>query len=397
MRPFWYMAPAVLLATLGCRDETTAPADVGPAASRATIEATAAPAFAQLSGGQDQNTCGVTVDSRIFCWGRNHHGQLGDGTTGTRLRPVAVTTSLSFQQVSSGWEHACGITAAHKAYCWGNNGIGALGDGTTDDHHTPVAVAGGHTFRQLDAGTDFTCAVSYPDNHAWCWGNNWAGQLGDGTTTTHLTPAAVAGGLTFQQVRTGADHACGVTTTNEAYCWGFNQYGRLGDSTNVTRKQPTRVAAGSVRFRQIDAGGDHTCAVTTTDQAYCWGNGRNGALGNGKTIVSFWPRAVLGGLSFRRVTAGNGHTCSETLGSQAYCWGDNLRGQLGDGTATVRLKPAPVTGGLSFAQVSAGADYTCGRTAANVAYCWGNNILGALGDGTWQNTRSSPTLVTGTD
>jgi alpha-tubulin suppressor-like RCC1 family protein len=272
-----------------------------------------------------------------------------------------------------------------------------LGDASTDERDSPVAVAGGHTFRQLDAGSDFTCGVSYPDNHAWCWGTNSMGQLGDGTKTGRLTPVAVAGGLTFQQVQTGALHACGITTTNVAYCWGFNQYGRLGDSTNVTRARPTRVAAGSLRFRQIDAGGDHTCAVTTTDRAYCWGNGKGGALGIGKAIVSFWPRAVSGGLSFRRVTTGWGHTCGETPGSLAYCWGDNFQGELGDGTMTARLKPVRVTGGLSFAQVSAGSNYTCGKTAANVAYCWGDNTLGAVGDGTWQNTRTRPTLVTDAD
>lgn len=394
MRPHWYMV-AALLAALGCRDDATAPADVMPTASPAAASTAAAPAFYQLSGGQDQNTCALTTDSRVFCWGQNHHGQLGDGTTTTRLKPVLVTTTLSFQQVSAGWEHACGITPDHRAYCWGNNGVGALGDATTEDHHTPVAVAGGHAFRQLDAGLDFTCGVSYPDNRAWCWGNNWAGQLGDGTTTTRLTPVAVAGGLSFQQVRTGAFHACGITTTNVAYCWGYNIYGRLGDSTNVTRLRPTRVAAGSLRFRQIDAGGDYTCAVTTTARAYCWGDGRIGSLGINKIIVSFWPRAVVGGLSFRRVTTGYGQTCGETTGSRAYCWGDNTLGQLGDGTRTTRLKPVPVAGGLFFAQLSAGADYTCGKTAANVAYCWGDNLLGALGDGTWQNVRTRPTLVAG--
>jgi alpha-tubulin suppressor-like RCC1 family protein len=196
-------------------------------------------------------------------------------------------------------------------------------------------------------------------------------------------------------VRTGAFHTCGITTTNRAYCWGYNISGRLGDSTNVTRLRPTRVAAGTRQFRQIDAGGDYSCAVTTTYRAFCWGNGRNGSLGTGKALVSFWPRAVAGGLSLRRVTTGSGQTCGETTGNRAYCWGENSYGQLGDGTTTNRLTPVPVADRRYFAQVSAGADHTCGKTPADVAYCWGDNVLGALGDGTWQNYRTTPTPVAG--
>jgi alpha-tubulin suppressor-like RCC1 family protein len=386
----------MLLVAVGCRENTNPITESTPPDRQPAVAAATALAFYQLSGGQDQYTCGVTPDNRAYCWGWNDHGQLGDGTTGTaRLKPAPVATTLRFRQVSAGRSHTCAVTPDYRAYCWGSNGIGALGDGTTNDHYTPVAVAGGRQFRQVDAGTDFTCGVSYPDNRAFCWGNNWTGQLGNGTTTPHPRPVAVVGGLYFKEVRTGAFHACGVTTTNRAYCWGYNVGGRLGDSTAVTRLRPTRVAAGARLFRQVDAGGDHTCAVTTTYRAFCWGNGRGGALGNGKSYVSYWPRAVAGGLSFARVTTGYGHTCAETTVKRAYCWGWNDRGQLGDGTTTNRLTPVAVAGGLSFAQVNAGAQHTCGKTPADVAYCWGYNLLGALGDGTWQNIRTVPGPVAG--
>jgi alpha-tubulin suppressor-like RCC1 family protein len=207
----------------------------------------------QLSGGESQYTCAVTPDSRAYCWGWNaFFGQLGDGTTTNRLKPVAVAGGHSFTQVSAGWSHTCGITPDHRAYCWGSNRVGALGDGTTNDHSTPVAVASGRQFRQVDVGTDFTCGVSYPDNRAYCWGDNTYGQLGNGSTSTSpsLTPTAVVGGLYFRQVKAGNVHACGIsTTTNRAYCWGWNANGRLGDSTTVTRPRPTRVAAGTRQFR----------------------------------------------------------------------------------------------------------------------------------------------------
>ena len=185
------------------------------------------------------------------------------------------------------------------------------------DHSTPVAVAGGRLFRQVSVGTEFTCGVGYPDNRGYCWGDNTFGQLGNGSTSASpsLTPTAVVGGVSFTQVNAGNVHACGIsTTTNRAYCWGWNSNGRLGDSTTVPRPRPTRVAAGTRQFRQIDAGYAHTCAVTTTDRAFCWGYGEGGELGIGKAILtSHWPRAVAGGAL---LPAGD-------HGPRSHLWGDD--------------------------------------------------------------------------
>jgi alpha-tubulin suppressor-like RCC1 family protein len=321
---------------------------------------------------------------------------------------VAVVGGLRFKQVSVSSNGTCGVTTENRAYCWGYNGDGRLGDGTTGPERCltdqvagglpcstrPVAVAGGLHFAQVAVASGHACGLTTTDRRAYCWGNNQLGQLGDGTTTIRLSPVSVLGGLHFRQVSTAYAHTCGVTTDDKAYCWGSNYSGQIGDSTNVTlRLQPTRVS-GTRQFRQIAAGRDHTCAVTTTDRAFCWGNGRSGQLGNGKTYLSFWPRAVAGGLSFRRVTAGGYHTCAETTSSRAYCWGWNFNGQLGDGTTNPHLTPMAVVGGLYFKQLSAGSSHTCGRTSAAVLYCWGWNYFGQLGDGTYTN-RLRPKPVAG--
>ena len=348
---------AVLILTAvagsGCHnDDTTAPTETlaQPQPAAAAAPAAGALPFYQLSGGESPYTCAVTPDSRAYCWGLNVFGQVGDGTTTQRVNPVAVAGGYAFTKVSTGNYHTCGITPNHKAYCWGSNQFGALGDGTMTDRSTPVAVAGGHQFRQIDAGMEFTCAVGYGDDRAYCWGENRLGQLGIGSTsdTPRLTPTAVAGGLTFQQVVAGAAHACGISiTSSRAYCWGWNANGRLGDSTTVTHQaDPGRRRARM--FRQIDAGWAHTCAVTTTDKAFCWGYGQSGEVGIGRTIgASLWPRAVTGGLTFLRVTTARWHTCGETPASRAYCWGLNDRGQLGTGTTTSTLSPVPVWAGCS--------------------------------------------------
>ncbi|MFL5495278.1 MAG: RCC1 domain-containing protein [Gemmatimonadales bacterium] len=393
----------VLLLALGCGGETPSPTD--PSSTPALATAATALAFSQLSGG-GVHTCGLTTDFRVYCWGYNEDGQLGDGTnTGPEsctgavgpfacsTRPVPVAGTRQFRQVSAGNLHTCAVTTDFRAYCWGSNSFGELGDGTTTDRTTPVLVRGGLQFRQVDAGSfGHTCGVTYADRRVYCWGYNRFGQLGDGTTTQHLTPIPVLGGHEFRQVTAGDWHTCGVTTSNQPYCWGRDDVGQLGnDPEKRTRLRPVLVAGG-YQFRQLDAGSYHTCAVTTDNRAFCWGGGSDGQIGDGKTLARFTPRAVAGGLSFTRVSGGVFHTCGETTNNLAYCWGNNTFGQLGNGgpEGTDQLKPVAVAGGLHFEQVSAGGNHTCGTTSAAVAYCWGYNFFGQLGDG---NTAESPIPV----
>jgi alpha-tubulin suppressor-like RCC1 family protein len=392
------LAPILVLAALGCREDAESPTapESGPALA---ATATTALAFKQVSGGWFF-TCGVTADHRAYCWGSNVYGGLGDGTSGNqRSAPVAVLGGLSFRQVSAGGTHSCGVTTDYRAYCWGGNFSGQLGDGTTTVRLTPVPVVGGLNFVQVAAGVYHTCGLSYPDRRAYCWGLNSYGQLGDGTASDRPTPVAVLGGRQFRQVSGGQYHTCGVTTTSQAFCWGNNQRGELGDSTTTARSMPVPVAGGR-QFRQVDAGWTFTCGVTTGDQAFCWGQGRYGQLGNGKTGRKLWPGAVAGGLSFQRVTTGWRHACGQTTLSRAYCWGANANGQLGVGTSIgpescntifCSTKPVAVLGGLYFRQLSAGQVHTCGTTPADVAYCWGASGTAGSGDGTTPTPVPGPT------
>jgi alpha-tubulin suppressor-like RCC1 family protein len=390
------LAPALLLAALGCREDAESPTAPKSGPALDITPAHAALSFRQVSAG-GSHTCAVATDDRAYCWGVNGNGQLGIGTTdgpevclglSCSTRPVAVLGGLRFRQVSAGTYLTCGVTTDYRAYCWSFGG---------DAGYTPVAVPGGLHFRQVSVGNSHRCGVT-TENRAYCWGYNGDGQLGDGTLSFgEPAPVAVVGQLQFRQVSAGGSHTCAVTTDDRAYCWGRNIQGQVGDSTEPSwRPRPTRVA-GTRQWRQIDAGLVHTCAVTTSDRAFCWGNGRAGQLGTGKAYLSFWPRAVSGGLRFKRVTAGVFHTCGETTTNRAYCWGGtsyNNFGQLGDGTTTGRLTPVAVAGGLYFRQLSAGDYHTCGKTSTDVGYCWGYNAVGQLGDGTTID-RPKPRAVVG--
>jgi alpha-tubulin suppressor-like RCC1 family protein len=312
---------------------------------------------------------------------------------------VAVPGGLSFTQISAGFAHFCGVTSENRAYCWGDNVWGQLGNGSEASADDPVPVAGGLRFRQVAAGLDHTCGRT-TENRLYCWGSNDWGELGDGTQgVSRLVPVPVAGGRFYRHVDAAANGTCAVTTGYLAFCWGDNGNGQVGDSTRGGIRTVPVAVAGGRRFRQVDRGSGHTCGLTTDARIYCWGANWTGQLGIGR--VGFqrkWPGwRVLSGQSFSRVSAGGDHTCAETIYNRAYCWGANRTGQLGDGTLTLRSTPVAVVGGLFFKQlVTAGwsEGHSCGITSDRVAYCWGLNSVGELGDGT-RIDRRTPTPVVG--
>jgi alpha-tubulin suppressor-like RCC1 family protein len=209
-------------------------------------------------------TCGIGMDGALDCWGENRHGQLGradapdrcldfdGGTTPCALQPTAAGTELRFTAVSAGASHACALTEEGFAYCWGDNRSGQLGTGGVAGSAAPVAVAGLLRFTAIAAGERHTCAVS-DAGRAYCWGANATGALGavteescaDGPCATQ--PLAVETALRFAAIATargaGGGHSCGVTDTNVAYCWGANDWGQLGGGTRGgAQLAPRRVA-----------------------------------------------------------------------------------------------------------------------------------------------------------
>jgi alpha-tubulin suppressor-like RCC1 family protein len=300
--------------------------------------------FRQISAGAE-HTCGITTDSLAYCWGRNRYGRLGDGTTTDRSRPTAVAGGRKFRQIDAGSMHTCGLTPANRVYCWGNNGSGQVGDGTVivAGRLRPVAVAGAHLFRHIAAGGDefagHTCGLT-TDDRVWCWGDNSRGQVGDGTTVRRLVPTLIAGGRRYLNVDAGGSHSCAVTMANRAICWGNgNAFGRA-----IVTPWPTLVSA-AIDFARMTLGDRHTCGESISHRPYCWGIGDFGQLGNGEfNSILDRPTLVLGGLRFRQMSAGGVHTCGRTAENVAYCWGNNFMAQLGDGTRDHRTTPTPVLG-----------------------------------------------------
>jgi alpha-tubulin suppressor-like RCC1 family protein len=178
------------------------------------------------------------------------------------------------------------------ARCWGRNTFGQLGDGTTDDKHTPVPVVGGALYTAISGGANHTCAL-LADGRVQCWGFNFYGQLGDGTNMDRVTPVTVQGlGGAVISLAAGSEHTCAIVSGGQVQCWGENDAGQLGDGTNTTRLTPVTVP-GLTGVTAIGAGYQTTCALLSSGQVQCWGNGDQGQLGDGVDGSSSTPVPVL--------------------------------------------------------------------------------------------------------
>lgn len=202
--------------------------------------------------------------------------------------------------------------------------------------------------------------------------------------------------LGLGRLSSGFDHSCALTATGAAYCWGGNGSGQLGNNTTTSSNVPVPVS-GNLLFSSISAGSSLTCAVTVAGTAYCWGDNRSGGLGNNTTINSSIPVAVSGDLVFSSIGVSDDYSaCGLTTTGAAYCWGQNQFRQLGNNSTTNSPVPVVVSGNLVFSSLSVGGAHSCALTFLAQAYCWGYNAYGQLGIGTLGTNIGIPTLVNGT-
>ncbi|WP_373049529.1 Ig-like domain-containing protein [Vulgatibacter sp.] len=342
--------------------------------------------FSTLAAGASL-VCGLESGA-VSCWGENGAGQLGDGSTSFEPvpHPVAVAGGHSFAALTTGNDYACALDDGGSAWCWGSNFAGQLGieeaDGEIFDVAVPTLAAGGTAFTSIDAGIGHTCAVT-PAGKAWCWGWNGNGQLGNGTSGEgRFGPQEIAG-ITFTSVQAGSFATCGLDTVGQAFCWGEAgaHLGAPADAEDPWAPVPTpQAVAGSVRFSTLTMGSGHVCGLTDAGAAHCWGANFSGAAGSAAPEVRE-PTPVVGGHNFVAIAAGGSHTCAIDDAGAAWCWGGNHAGQLGDGSYEGRGEPVQVLGGLSFSSITAGGETTCASATDGTAWCWGGSLSGQLGAG----------------
>ena len=284
--------------------------------------------------------------------------------------------ALPFTAVTTGLDHTCAL-AGGAAYCWGRGRGGSLGADSLQFALRPVRVSATANFTQISAGEEHTCALA-SSGIAYCWGANTRGQLGTRDAAPHFRPTQIArSNLRFKQLSAGGYHTCGLTPASDALCWGWNSFGQVGNGSTIGQLEAVDVN-GNFALHTLSAGAAHTCGVTMQGAGYCWGNGTSGQLGDGARVTRL-DAVPITGFAFTSISAGSEHSCAVTNGGAAYCWGDGEYGQLGTGATNSAIRPVAVIGNHTFAHIAAGSEHTCGVTRSGELYCWGHNNFGRLG------------------
>lgn len=296
------------------------------------------------------------TEAAVWTWGSNALGQTGfdPASASTKPSPSQVNVGAVVQDVAAGGNHSLAV-AGNKVYAWGDNSSGQLGDTTTVNHFAPtalnsivgtataVAAGGSHSLAIVDNGAGVVSVYS--------WGNNANGQLGVGTTVTSSTPVQVRKsdgtpltGVTM--IAAGGSHSLAVTSDNKLWAWGYNGFGQLGDGTVIDRSRAFEVPltgfTGTVA--EVAAGSAHTVVRLSDNTVWAWGYNFVGQLGNGSTVNGLSPVKVPIGTVQKIESVGGNHIVVRKVDGTYWSWGYNGQGQVGDGSTVNRLTPVQVSG-----------------------------------------------------
>ncbi|WP_413580414.1 Ig-like domain-containing protein [Bdellovibrio sp. HCB288] len=356
-----------------------------------------------FSGG---NTCGITTDGRVKCWGEVDFLGLGDDSGISRWAPKEADPGQKYKSVSMGG-FGCGITTSDQLKCWGKNvdssGVyWSIGDDTKLYRPSPVILDRGQTYSKVAIGYNHACAIT-TDQTLKCWGMNNYGQIGSGLagpTWDKITPFIVDGNTRYIDVAAGNYHTCGITVQNDLKCWGFGGYGQVGLGYTTTYVySPTLVTAGT-KYISVKAGAYHTCALTQGNDMYCWGYNSRYEVGDGTATLRDAPTAVSGGLKFTHIAISasdsSAASCGLATNQKVYCWGSNFHATTGTGAD--RTTPTEISLSAAYSELAGNGVNMCAKRISNNSwYCWGlsdNSTQGTGGNGTANNS-SSPTMVFG--
>jgi alpha-tubulin suppressor-like RCC1 family protein len=324
------------------------------------------------------HTLALDPDGNVWGWGRNQHGQVGNGNRIDRSRPARVRASASafFTNViaiSAGGEFSLALKGDGTVWAWGLNNSGQFGDGTTTNSDYPVQVkkpeSEGEGFLEnivaISAGGSH-CMALRSDGTVWTWGYGGQGRLGDGMNATQTRPVQVLGEFgddvltRIVAVSAGTSHSLALRADGYVFAWGFNDHGAIGDNTQIHRPVPVPVVDNAVSGNlgdviSISAGSEYSLAVKRDGSVYSWGTNFHGVLGIDLTSPLDYrdlhkrisPVRVhnVGNAGLLTncvsVAAGSYHATALRSDGTIVSWGYNEAGALGDDT--LGTKDEPVT------------------------------------------------------
>lgn len=385
----------------------------GPASGFAPVAAAEdARTWSQVASGRSHSCAVRAEDLTLWCWGQSSSGQLGDGRSELVLSPVQFPSGdIEVLASSTAAGHACAVDTQQRLWCWGSNSRGQLGDSTLGMAAVAAkAIAqpgsAASPWQQVAVG-GFSSAAIDGSGVLWSWGDNAVGQLGLGAAATatlsqpkaHATPVANAGGaLTgWLQVAQSLAHGCGIggsdaplsANAGPLFCWGHPGAGRLGLGAGAdVVATPQQVQAA--QWQAVAVAQEHSCGIQADGSLWCWGGNADWQLGLGaKAAATTTPQRVGDQSDWRSVTVAPRVSCGLRGEGSLWCWG-----RMGGGTPTP--EPTAVGTHQDWQSVATGGEQGTGNFACGLRggalHCWGGNRWGQLGDGTTVERRS-PTLI----
>ena len=336
------------------------------------------------------HTLAVKSDGTVWAWGRNDYGQLGNGGTSASGTPVQAAGLSGMVDVAAGYIHSVALKSDGTVWTWGYNGYGQMGYATRDGdpHSTAAQVPGLSGVVAISAGVFSSLALQSQAIGA-AWGDNYYGQVGDGSTGTLVgTPTQVSGLSGLAAIASGGTYNLARLSDGSLWTWGYNSYG-LGNNT-TSSPTPVQLASFAGTVAAIATGIDHSLVLKSDGTVWAWG-------------FDFGTTPELqSGFSGTVALAGGGlHSLALRNDGTVWARGRNTYGQLGDGNTTTSyapvqvIDPSDVSGCLTgVVAVAAGAEYSLALKSDGTVWSWGHNNYGQLGSGD-TNTHITPVQVSG--
>ena len=310
---------------------------------------------------------------------------------------IEVKITVKFNKVSVGYDYILAIDTHGKLWASGNNNVGQLGDGTTNNKSRPIQIEPEKKFKEIAAGEKHSLAID-EDGKLWSWGNNEQGQLGNNSITNSSKPIKVQieEGLTFKSIVAGRINSMAIDENGNLWTWGENTYGQLGNGTNTNKRIPVKIKE-ETRFKKvvlpINISEVHCLAIDEDDNLWGWGNNAWGQVGDGTKTMRTSPTSIKPGLKFNEVAAGFWGSMAQTTEGELWSWGySGNNGQLADSTNQIRPTPWKNTAWKELNEFTMRSQYGGGIDKEGKMWTWGINGGGQLGDGT-NTERRTQTLI----
>jgi alpha-tubulin suppressor-like RCC1 family protein len=306
---------------------------------------------------------------------------------------LCITTVLAATpQVSEADDaHSVALKADGSMWAWGDNEAGQLGDGTLTERHAPVLI--GYNYAFVAAGVLASYGIK-TDGTLWAWGDNSHGQLGDGTTINRTSPVEIGDG--FQSVATTWGSTVGLKRDGTLWSWGQNTNGVLGNGTlgdNIIQPSPKQIGVG---FSAIAAGNGHVLALKPDGSLWAWGNNSDGQIGTGDLNTIDYAAPTYIGAGYISIAAGEYFSLALKPDGTLWGWGTNARGQLGQGSTTTLSYSRPTRiPGSNYSAIATDSFHVTALKTDGSLWTWGSGPYGALGDGSTGQVNSPEQIGTG--